>query len=78
MSAGEHVPGQETEDGVVCPRCECPDVPVIELREGVHSVWDRKRRKRVLMEITRRRRECTNPNCNAVFWTVSRVEVPDG
>lgn len=42
-------------DGVVCPKCECPEVPVNTTR---HSG-----------RVTIRYRRCANPNCRYAFRT---------
>jgi hypothetical protein len=56
----ERVPGQREEDGVVCPRCECP---------GTHILIVRRHPR-----VTQRKRECENLNCRATFWTTERLD----
>ena len=52
----------ETKDGVVCPKCHCPQVPIVEERIGKTMI--------------RRRRVCDNDQCHdrignpTQFWSM--------
>jgi len=65
----EHVLGKDAEDGLICPKCECPDVPI--RREFEQHLKTRRGKK---ITVVTRVRECMNSRCGVTFKTTQRIE----